>query len=78
MCVCVCVLICFLRVCCCLGGYCYFYFYFLFLFFITPPLGQPRAVFGGVTSNSGGRMLLCKEAVVAEDSPRITVKRVTF
>ena len=42
---------------------------------ITPPHGQPHAIFGG--SISGGRMLLCTEFITAEARPHITVHYIT-
>ena len=42
-----------------------------YLFFITPTHGHPHAVFRGFISISGGWMLLCKELIVAEESPHI-------
>ena len=35
---------------------------------------QPHAVFGGFTSISGAWMLICKELIMAEDSPHITMQ----
>ena len=39
----------------------------------TPPPGQPHAVFGWFFSLSGGWILICKEFIMAEDSPHITI-----
>ena len=45
--------------------------------FITLPHGQPHAIFRGFTPISEGWMQLCKEFVVAEDSPHRTMQRTT-
>ena len=46
--------------------------------FTTPTHGQPHTTFGGILSISGGWMLLCKEFILAEDSPNITTQYTTF
>lgn len=50
---------------------------FICIFFITLPHRQPRAIFGGFVRLSGERMLLREELIVAEDSPHITMQRIT-
>ena len=53
------------------------HFVVLVVVLITPPHGQPHTVFGGFISVSRVRMLLCKEPIMAEDSPHITMQCVT-
>ena len=43
-------------------------------YFITPPHWQPQAVFRGFSSISGGWMLLCKELIMAEESPHMSMQ----
>ena len=50
---------------------------FICIFFITLLHRQPRAIFGGFVRLSGEMMLLHKEFIVAEDSPHITMQRIT-
>ena len=61
----------------------FFFFFFFFVFFsfvclflnyfIPPSHGQPHTAFGVFISLSGGWMLLRKELIMVEDSPRITM-----
>ena len=44
---------------------------------ITPPCGQPHVVFRGFISISRGWMLLCREFIMAENSPHVIVQRIT-
>ena len=48
------------------------------IFFITLHLGQPHTIFGGFISIFGRWMLSCKEFVVVENSPHITMQCRTF
>ena len=45
--------------------------------FFTPPPGRPHDVFRRFLSISGGWKLLCKEFIVAEDSPCVTIQHMT-
>ena len=53
--------------------------FILILYFIsiTSQDVQPRAVFGGCLYICGGWTMLCKEPIMDEDSPYITIQRIT-